>query len=163
MNVAAPAKQQTNGCGSLSTSGVVMGFDYGRRRIGIAIGQTLTGTASALETLNARDGKPDWDRVTEIIAQWQPQAVVVGIPCHLDGSLSDISREAERFARQLEGRYKLAVYREDERLSSREAESIVAKKRSAGQMKQKAADTDRLAAQIILQAWLDRGRRRSTQ
>ena len=149
--------QQTNGISSLTTAGVVMGFDYGRRRIGIAIGQKLTGTASALETLDALDGNPNWNRVTKIVAQWQPQAMVVGIPCHLDGSPSDTSREAERFARQLEGRYKLPVYRGDERLTSREAESVIAKKRNAGQLKRKAVDTDRLAAQIILQTWLDRG------
>ncbi len=140
----------------LNMAGVFLGFDYGRRYIGVAVGQKLTGTATALETIDARDGKPKWDRVSALVNEWQPDGLVVGIPYQLDDSSSTTTRAAENFARQLNERYALPVYHQDERLTSREAESIIVQQRSSGRMARKNADTDKLAAQIILQTWLDR-------
>ena len=130
------------------TSQVLLGFDYGRRRIGVAVGQTVTGTATALTTLAARDGQPDWDTVTALIEQWQPSALVVGLPLQLDGTEGETSQQARRFARRLEGRYKRPVHLMDERLSSRTAEQH----RSRGDTRQ---GLDALAAQVILQDWLE--------
>jgi putative Holliday junction resolvase len=127
---------------------VLLGFDYGRRRIGVAVGQTVTGTATALLTLAARDGQPDWEAVTALVEQWQPGALVVGLPLQLDGSDSELSRQAERFARRLEGRYKRPVHLMDERLSSRAAEQSRSRKGARQEL-------DALAAQVILQDWLE--------
>ncbi|MGB5715830.1 MAG: Holliday junction resolvase RuvX [Gammaproteobacteria bacterium] len=126
----------------------LLGFDFGTQRIGIAVGQSITGTATALCTINSSHGKPDWDRITELIEQWRPDALVVGLPLHDDGSYSDISKAAGKFAQQLEGRYRLPVHSMDERLSSHAARQHM--KRTAGKQ-----EVDAVAAMIILQNWLE--------
>lgn len=126
----------------------LLGFDFGTQRIGIAVGQSITGTATALCTINSSHGKPDWDRITELIEHWQPDALVVGLPLHDDGSYSDISKAARKFAQQLEGRYRLPVHPMDERLSSHAARQHM--KRTAGKQ-----EVDAVAAMIILQNWLE--------
>ena len=82
-----------------------MGFDFGTQRIGIAIGQRLTNSAEALDPIKAKDGIPNWDALQKIIDEWQPHAFVVGLPLNMDGSASDMSRRALKFAKRLEGRY----------------------------------------------------------
>lgn len=129
-------------------SQVLLGFDYGQRRIGVAVGQTVTATATALATLAARDGQPDWAEVTALIEEWRPDALVVGLPLRLDGTESELSRAAQRFARRLEGRYKRPVHLMDERLSSRTAEQT----RTRDGTRQ---GLDALAAQVILQDWFE--------
>ena len=126
----------------------LLGFDFGTRRIGVAVGQRITGTARALTTLAARDGQPDWAQVEQLIATWQPDALVVGLPLTLDGSRSDVTEAAERFARRLHGRLHLPVHMQDERLSSYAAEQLAERPRGR-------ADVDAAAARIILQDWLD--------
>lgn len=128
----------------------LLGFDYGSRRIGVAVGQEVTGTATALCTIPTRRGTPDWDRLDALVAQWQPGALVVGLPSHADGSDSDMTRAARRFARQLESRYSLPAHLADERLSSHAAAGL-RQQATAG----KRAGTDAIAARIILQDWLD--------
>lgn len=128
----------------------LLGFDFGTRRIGIAVGQELTHTARALVTLNSRDGGPDWAGISRLIEEWQPDALVVGLPLNLDGSESESSRLARRFGNRLAGRYNLPVFTADERLSSSEAEAILAERGHYDK-----ADIDKLAAQLILQGWLD--------
>jgi putative Holliday junction resolvase len=128
----------------------LLGFDFGTRRIGVAVGQELTRTATALTTLNSRDGGPDWAAITRLIEEWQPDALVVGLPLNLDGSESESSRLARRFGNRLAGRYNLPVFTADERLSSSEAETLLAE-----QGRFDKADIDRLAAQLILQGWLE--------
>ncbi len=125
-------------------------FDFGTKRIGIAVGQELTRTATALVTLNSPDGGPDWANISRLIEEWQPDALVVGLPLYLDGNESESSRLARRFGNRLAGRYNLPVFTADERLSSSEAEAIL-----AGQGRFDKADIDKLAAQLILQSWLE--------
>ena len=128
----------------------LLGFDFGTRRIGVAVGQELTRTATALTTLNSADGGPDWTAIGRLIKEWQPAALVVGLPLNLDGSESESSRLARRFGNRLTGRYNLPVFTADERLSSSEAEAILAE-----QGRFEKADIDKLAAQLILQGWLE--------
>lgn len=138
-----------------STSALVqtlLGFDFGTRRIGVAVGQRITGTATALTTLSARDGQPDWAQVEKLIHTWQPQALVVGLPLALDGSHTDSSEAAERFARRLKGRFNLPVYLCDERLSSHAADHWLSEHRGGAQQR---GGLDAASAQIILQDWLD--------
>ncbi|MEN8169959.1 MAG: Holliday junction resolvase RuvX [Pseudomonadota bacterium] len=128
----------------------LLGFDFGTKRIGVAVGQELTHTATALVTLNSHDGGPDWASITRLINEWQPDAMVVGLPLNLDGSESESSRLARRFGNRLAGRYNLPVFTADERLSSNEAETMLAEQ---GHFEK--ADIDKLAAQLILQSWLE--------
>jgi len=131
-----------------ATDQTLLGFDYGRRRIGVAVGQRLTQSATPLTTIRARDGKPDWPSVTRLIEEWKPGALVVGIPYHMDGAEQDMTHAAKKFCRQLEGRYRLPVHQAEERLSSWVVENQLSAREQAG------TDIDALSAQIILQDWL---------
>ena len=126
----------------------LLGFDFGTQRIGVAAGQNITGTATALCTIRSGHGKPDWEKISELIDHWKPDALVVGMPLHDDGSDSDISRAARKFIRQLEERYRLPVHLMDERLSTHAAKQFM--KNSTGKQ-----ETDAVAAMIILQGWLE--------
>ncbi len=128
----------------------LLGFDFGRQRIGIAVGQMITRTATALCTLDSRNEKPDWEAISELIDNWQPDALIVGLPLHADGSDSEISKAARKFARQLEGRYRLPVHTMDERLSSHAATELQEQDKTAGNK-----GLDAIAASIILQDWLE--------
>ncbi|ABM61715.1 Holliday junction resolvase RuvX [Halorhodospira halophila] len=102
--------------------GTLLGFDPGARHIGVAVGEALLGTARGLTTLPARHGQPDWEAVSELLAQWTPEALVVGLPSHADGSDADSTELARRLAGRLHGRFGLPVHTVDERLSSHVAE-----------------------------------------
>lgn len=122
----------------------LLGFDYGEARIGVAVGQTLTGTATPLETVTVSNGKPDWARIDQIIAEWQPRALVVGEPLNMNGTSQHMTVAATAFADALARRYRLPVYRADERLSSWEAKERLKDTRNL----------DPIAAQAILETWL---------
>lgn len=126
----------------------LLGFDYGPRHIGVAVGQTLLQSATPLTTLRATSSRPDWEGITRLIAEWQPQALVVGMPYTLDDDESEMAGMAKRFARQLHGRYHLPVHMIDERLTTREAAAILgSKEKGDGRL-------DALAATLILETWL---------
>lgn len=132
-----------------------LAFDYGTRKIGVAVGQTVTGTATPLPELRARDGAPDWDALERLLREWKPRACVVGLPLNMDGTESDMSRRARRFANRLHGRYALPVHLMDERLSSREAREIGRHDAArAGRNADERRPVDSLAAQVILESWL---------
>lgn len=131
----------------------VLGFDYGERRIGVATGQTITGSATPLITLNAINQKPDWAGIEKLIKEWQPDALIVGIPTYLDGTASEITKKAERFCRQLEGRFHLPVHTVNESLTSFEAEQQLQKNKKIGQHNKQ--EIDKMAAAIIVQSWLE--------
>ena len=128
----------------------LLGFDFGQQRIGVAVGQQVTGTATAICTVQSRDGKPDWDAISGLIKEWQPDTLVVGLPLHADGEESEISLAARKFARQLEGRYRLPVHTMNEYLSSQAARELQQQNRQAGK-----TEIDAIAARIILQNWLE--------
>lgn len=100
----------------------VLGFDFGMKNIGVALGQSLTGTARPVATLQAQDGAPQWQEIQALINDWQPQLLLVGLPLHMDGSEQMLTKAARRFGNRLHGRFKLPVEWVDERLTSFEAE-----------------------------------------
>lgn len=124
-----------------------MGFDFGLKRIGVAIGQTLTQTASPEAIVASRDGKPDWEHISQLIETWQPVAIVVGLPMRLNGEEQALTQPARKFGQRLNGRYQRPVFYIEEQLSSIEAEQRFKKNKSAKPI-------DHHAAQIILQNWL---------
>lgn len=126
----------------------LLGFDYGRRRTGVAVGQSLTCTATALTTLMAKSNKPDWQSIDALVKEWQPNALVIGVPLHMDGSAQKMTDAARKFGRQLKQRYNLPVHEADERLTSVEAEQNI------GSAVDKHA-IDQEAARLILQTWLE--------
>lgn len=137
-----------------SAGGAFLGFDFGLRRIGVAIGESVTGSARPLLTLPARDGQPEWERIQALLQDWQPQALVVGIPRHADGSAAAVTAPAERFARRLHGRFGLPVHTVDEHLSSHAAEQALAERGRGGErLARQPEAVDSLAAAIILETW----------
>ena len=127
-----------------------LGFDYGTQRIGVAYGQSLTGTAQRVCVLKAKDGIPDWGQIEALISEWKPNLFVVGIPYNLDGSESELMARAIKFANRLNGRFHKPSYGMDERLSSVEAaEQVFEENRGA----KKRASIDDIAARIILENW----------
>ena len=129
----------------------LLGFDYGTRRIGVAVGQLITHTVTPLTTLHSHNDSPDWQAISKLIAEWQPDKLVVGLPLQLDGTAQPLTAKAQRFGNQLKGRYNLPVEMMDERLTSHEAETELASRKG----KSAKADIDALAAALILQSWLD--------
>lgn len=119
----------------------MLGFDFGERRIGVAVGQSVTATATALTTISVRNRRPDWAALSELFATWRPERCVVGQPTHADGTAHALTPRIDRFCRQLEGRFGAPVDTVDERLSSFEA-------RSRG-----ATALDAEAACVILETW----------
>ena len=100
----------------------IIGFDYGTKSIGVAIGQEITGTARPLKALKAKDGIPNWDEIKRILDEWKPDLLVVGYPTDLDGKdLETITPRAKKFANRLHGRFGYSVEMHDERLSTKEA------------------------------------------
>ncbi len=146
---------------------IVLGFDFSSNKIGIATGQTLTNTANALQTVVSPQKKINWSKIDEIVSQWSPHLFVVGLPLDLEGKEQSSSIKARDFADKLKQRYQLDVYFMDERFSSREAshflgydghtsprrESRVGKKIKKQQRNGELIDS--VAAQLILQSWLN--------
>jgi putative Holliday junction resolvase len=134
--------------------GYILAFDFGLRRIGMAIGQATTQTASALKTVS-NGSEPDWAAVDRLVGEWRPQMLVVGLPLGAEGEETEMSAAARRFGSALRARYDLNVEYADERLTSRAAGGRFAELRAAGQLRRKdAGQLDAISAQIILENWL---------
>ncbi len=134
-------------------SGTVLAFDFGEKRIGVAVGETLLALAHPLTTIAAEQTNARFDAIARLIAEWQPCLLVVGLPVHMDDSAHALTARAQRFARQLEGRFNLPVALVDERLSTREAASLL---HAAGvDARRQKPVRDQVAAQTILQDYFD--------
>ena len=120
-------------------------FDYGKKRIGTAVGQTITATATALETIKVINNKPDWDRISHLINEWHPDKLIVGHPLTLEGERQEMTDVAEHFGRQLKNRYGLPVEMMEEQLTSYEARRHLKSTR----------ELDPVAAKLILESWLN--------
>lgn len=133
---------------------LLLGFDYGTKQIGVAVGQVITGQARELCTLKAQNGAPDWALVEKLFKEWQPDAVVVGLPLNMDGTPSEMSARAEKFARRLNGRFNVPAYTHDERLTTFEAKGErMARGGQRGSYRDNPVDA--IAAALLLQGWLD--------
>ncbi len=130
-----------------------LGFDYGTKRIGIAVGNTVSISATALDTIRVINDQPDWNHISCLVAEWQPQAIIVGWPIQMDNSDNPVTPRARRFGNQLHGRYNIPVHHVDERLSTYMALSEI---REAGYNSQRSRTlVDSYAAREILQTFLN--------
>ncbi len=136
----------------MNTNKRLLGFDFGMKRIGVAIGQTVSMNASALKTLNAKDGVPNWDELSDLIKEWQPDALIVGLPLNMDGSNQRITFSAKKFAKKLRSRFQLVVHEEDERLSTIEARALLFEE--GGYRSLQKGNIDSMAAVVIIEQWL---------
>lgn len=119
-------------------------FDYGKKRIGVAVGQSITATATALETIRVINGKPDWSDIDRLIKAWNPDKFIVGLPLTLAGERQEMTDITERFTRQLKGRFNIQVETIAEQLSSFAARRELKSTRNL----------DPTAARLILETWL---------
>lgn len=133
-----------------TVSGTVLGFDFGEKRIGVAVGETATRIANPLGAIEAVANEARWREIDGLVAEWQPVAFVVGEPRHADGSEHAVAKLAAKFARRLAGRYGLPVVLVDETLTSATAEAEIQRTRAP-----RKSDIDALAAAMILQSFLD--------
>jgi putative Holliday junction resolvase len=133
----------------------VLGFDVGSRRIGVAVGNTISMSARALEVVNADGRGPDWERISRLIRDWTPARLVVGEPLTLEGEAQAATRRARAFAQEAHQRFALPVDLIDERSSSKEASHRFAARRAGGSARRIDAERlDSVAAEIIVERWL---------
>jgi putative Holliday junction resolvase len=132
---------------------ILLAFDYGTKRIGVAIGQTITKTARPLETISVKEGVPNWEAIAKLVKKWMPEALVVGIPLNMDGSEQKISQHARTFAQGLGERFQLPVYEMDERLTTKAAREQLFTE--GGYKALQGGQVDQVAAQLILQNWFE--------
>ena len=128
----------------LAEKDIVMGFDFGSQKIGVAVGQLVTSTATPISIIKAKNGIPDWDEIRNLIEEWKPSLLVVGFPINMDGTESEMSRLSQKFARKLNGRFNLPFEMMDERLTSFEARQTT---------KAHGRQIDDVAAKIILESF----------
>ncbi len=131
----------------------VLAFDFGLRQIGVAVGNCLLNTTQPLAIISAREGIPDWSAVERVVAEWQPDLLLVGDPLNMDGSTSELSTRARKFARRLHGRLGIPFEMADERLSSFEAKQLSRERGHRGDFKRQPVDSE--AAELVLRAWLE--------
>ncbi|MEM9101629.1 MAG: Holliday junction resolvase RuvX [Pseudomonadota bacterium] len=126
-------------------------FDFGTKRIGVAVGQTITGRAQPVNPLKAKDGIPQWPQIEALIKEWQPVGCVVGLPLNMDGTEQELTRRASKFAKRLHGRFGLSVFLQDERLSTVDARQSLFD--TGGYRALNDTSVDGVAATIIFEDW----------
>ncbi|MBK5144422.1 Holliday junction resolvase RuvX [Budviciaceae bacterium BWR-B9] len=131
----------------------VLGFDFGTKSIGAAIGQEITGTARPLASFKAKDGSPDWQQIEKLLKEWQPDLVVVGLPLNMDGTEQPVTAQAKKFANRLHGRFGVQIQLHDERLSTVEAKADLFSR--GGFRALDKGSVDAASAVIILESWFE--------
>jgi putative Holliday junction resolvase len=131
-----------------------LGFDFGTKKIGVAVGQLTTATANSLQTLRSPNQTPNWQAIENLVKEWQPAGFVVGISRQFDGTDNPVTPKMLKFCRQLNGRFNLPVHQQDESLSTFEAKQMLFDDVHVNATKLWAVQ-DELAAQLILQSWLN--------
>ena len=131
-------------------SSVVMAFDFGLRNIGIAIGQSITKSASTFYAIKAKEGEPDWIKLDSIVKEWEPALFIVGDPFNMDGTRSEFQKRISQFSAELKNRYKIRLHMMDERLTTKEAKERI--KNEVNGIKG-SSNKHSISAQIILEDW----------
>lgn len=130
---------------------ILMAFDFGMKRIGVALGQTITQSARPLMNLAAKSGVPDWQQLSKLVAKWSPDAFVVGIPLNMDGTEQPLTQQARQFAQSLSQKFLLPIYEVDERLTTKAAREHMFN--TGGFKALSDGQVDAVAAQLILENW----------
>jgi putative Holliday junction resolvase len=139
-----------------ATPETILAFDFGLRRIGVAVGQQVTGSANPIAVIANGENGPDWAAIEVLIREWQPGRIIVGMPSHADGSPSEISNAVERFIKEL-ARFERPIETEDERYSSLEAEELLKSERALGlRGRIRKEMIDSAAATLIAERWLSK-------
>jgi putative holliday junction resolvase len=138
-------------------SATFLGFDFGTRRIGVAVGQNLTGTAQGIDTINNSGAQGPWPAIAKLVKEWQPDALVVGLPLTKDGNETNLAKSVRAFAVKLDQRFGLPVHFIDETLTSQTAEALVSQATPVGKriIGKRQSLRDQIAAELILSTYLN--------
>ncbi len=131
----------------------LLGFDFGTRSIGVAIGQEITGSAQPLRALKANDGVPNWDEIEKLLKEWQPDLVIVGLPLNMDGTEQPLTLRARKFANRIHGRFGVAMELQDERLTTTDARARLFER--GGYRALEKGMVDGISALLILESWME--------
>lgn len=134
-------------------SGTILAFDYGLKSIGVAVGQQLTGSASTLKALKAQDGTPDWQQIENLLKEWQPAFVVVGLPLNMDGTEQPFTARVHKFVNRLHGRFGIKVITHDERLTTVESRAELFAQGGFKKLSKDAVDC--WSAKLILESYFE--------
>jgi len=131
----------------------LIGFDFGKKYIGVAVGQELTGNASPLGSIKASDGIPNWDDLAKYLKEWLPDIIVVGLPLNMDGSEQQLTLDAKKFGKRINGRFGINVEFQDERLTTADAkEQLFAQ---GGYRNLKKDNIDAQSAALIIESYFN--------
>lgn len=131
----------------------VIGFDFGKKYIGVAVGQEITGSASPLGSIKANDGIPDWDSINNYLKEWQPDLIVVGLPLNMDGSEQQLTKDARKFGNRVAGRFGLKVEFQDERLTTADAKEQLFSRGGYKNLKKDNIDAE--SARLIIESFFE--------
>ena len=131
----------------------VIGFDFGKKYIGVAVGQEITGSASPLGSIKANDGIPNWDDLARYLKEWQPDLIVVGLPLNMDGSEQQLTKDAKKFGNRISGRFGLQVEFQDERLTTADAKEQLFSRGGYKNLKKDHIDAE--SARLIIESFFE--------
>ena len=131
----------------------IIGFDFGKKYIGVAVGQEITGTASPLGSIKAVDGIPNWDSLTRYLTQWQPDFIVVGLPLNMDGTEQQLTKDARKFGNRVAGRFGVKVEFQDERLTTADAKEQLFSRGGFKNLKKDNIDAE--SAKLIIESYFE--------
>ncbi|QBG37227.1 Holliday junction resolvase RuvX [Litorilituus sediminis] len=131
----------------------VLGLDFGKKYIGVAVGQEITGSANPLGSVKANDGIPHWDALAKYINEWQPDIVVVGLPLNMDGSEQQLTLDAKKFGNRVSGRFALQVIFQDERLTTADAKEQLFSRGGYKNLKKDNIDAE--SARLIIESFFE--------
>ncbi len=131
----------------------LLGFDFGTKSIGVATGQMITATAQPIAAIKANDGIPNWNTVEQVITDWQPDLVVIGLPLNMDGSEQHITQRAKKFGNRLNGRFGVNIAFQDERLTTASAKEFIFS--HGGYKALEKGKIDSVSAALILESWME--------
>ena len=131
----------------------VIGFDFGKKYIGVAVGQEMTGSASPLGSIKANDGIPNWDSLASYLKEWQPDLIVVGLPLNMDGSEQQLTLDAKKFGQRIAGRFGLTVDFQDERLTTADAKEQLFSRGGYKNLKKDNIDAE--SARLIIESFFE--------
>ena len=131
----------------------LIGFDFGKKYIGVAVGQEITGSATPLGAVKANDGIPHWENLANFLNEWQPDVIVVGLPLNMDGSEQQLTLDAKKFGNRVSGRYGIKVEFQDERLTTADAKEQLFSRGGYRNLKKDNIDAE--SARLILESFFE--------
>lgn len=131
----------------------IIGFDFGKKYIGVAVGQEITGSASPLGSIKANDGIPHWDSLASYLKEWQPDLIIVGLPLNMDGSEQQLTKDAKKFGNRISGRFGLNVEFQDERLTTADAKEQLFSRGGYKNLKKDNIDAE--SARLIIESFFE--------